>query len=286
MAAMACGFERGLDRAEGALVLETESPQARAFVRYARHANVPVTVLQHGILAGAFTYGRTEGDRIAAWGPADAAWFRSRIGASVLVEPTGCPRFDRLPAGRASRSLVDLPSDRPVVFYASQPLVQDRASRSAWDREDALRMALDAVAGLHGPLLVVKWHPSERAEPLPEGTEGFARTVRGVDAMEVIQRSRVVLAVSSTVAFEAMLQERPVVFLGPADPTSPFHPPEDGGGRRALDSNALSTLLHALIEEGPAREAAIQGQREYLARNYAPLDGRAAERVVHLATGR
>ncbi len=147
-------------------------------------------------------------------------------------------------------------------------------------------MAIHAVAEMRGPLLAVKWHPSEPDETLPPEARGTARTVAGVDALEVILRSRVVLAVSSTVAFEAMLLERPVVFLGPADPSSPFHPPEDGAGRRALNAKELAAHLHVLIPDGPGRDEALQGQREFLARNYAPLDGRAAERVVRLAIGR
>ncbi len=280
LATLGLAFERNLRRAHAAIAMETESPLARGFVRYARAAGVPVTVVQHGILAGAFSYRRTDGDRVAAWGPADAVWFRAQLPHASRVEATGCPRYDSLTAG----SEEDAPRSRHLVLYASQPFVQDRPSRSAWERDEALEMALHAAEQLKDMSLLVKWHPAEPAERLPARARGLAREAHGGDAMDVIRRSRAVLAASSTVAFEAMLLGRPVIFLGPADPSSPFHPPEDGAGLRALDSPMLVRQLHKVLPEGPARAEVLRGQRDFLARSYAPLDGGAATRVMHLVT--
>lgn len=281
LATMGLAFERGLARARSAVALETESPLARGFVRYARSAAIPVTVLQHGILAGAFSYARTDADRVAAWGPSDAMWFRARLPHTQRVEPTGCPRYDGLLRPHAEAGS----PGRHLVVYASQPFVQDRAGRSAWDRDEALGMALDAAQQLKDVSLLVKWHPAESSEKLPAHARTYAREAHGGDTMDLIRRSRAVLATSSTVAFEAMLLGRPVVFLGPADASSPFHPPEDGGGLRALDSATLVMHLRKVVPDGPAREEVLRGQGDFLARSYAPLDGSAAKRVLNLATG-
>ncbi len=289
LAVLGLAFERGLDKARAALAMETDSPWARAFVRYARRAGVPVTVLQHGVLAGTFSYRRTEGDRIAAWGPADAAWFQSNATYPVRAVDTGCPRYDALPAAAGSspvHDLEDVPRGTTLVLFASQPFVQDRASRSPWERAATLQMALDAAAQMEGVLLVVKWHPAEVSERLPPGAASVSKEIRRGDALRVIPQCRAVLAMSSTVAFEAMALDRPVVFLGPADPASPFHPPEDGGGRRALTSQDLVGILRELLPDGAARAKALEAQRDFLRRNYAPLDGHAAERIVRLAEGR
>ncbi len=282
LAAVGLAFGRGLERARSAFVLETESPLARAFVRFARSAGIPVTVLQHGILAGAFSYSRTDADRVAAWGPSDASWFRTQAKHVLRAESTGCPRYDGIRAGMAP-PFAETPRGKTLVLYASQPFVQDRASRSPWDRADTLRMALDAAAQMRDVLLAVKWHPAETSERLPPGAATVTKEIRQGDALGVIPRCRAVLAVSSTVAFEAMALDRPVVFLGPADPASPFHPPEDGGGRRALTSEELVGILRELLPEGDARAEALEAQREFLHRNYAPLDGHAAARIVRLA---
>src|SRR3990170_318902 len=140
LAALGLGFERGLDRPEHVVLVETGSPLAKATVRYARARGRSLTVLQHGVLAGVFGYAETEADRVAAWGSTDAEWFRAHLGPDVRVAPTGCPRYDAMVGARAeARSSRPQRSGRAaVVLFASQPSVQDRASRSPWDRSGIL----------------------------------------------------------------------------------------------------------------------------------------------------
>ena len=282
MAAIGVAYERALERSTGAVAVETLSPLAQAFVRFARGKGVPVTVIQHGILAGTFSYRQTLADRVAAWGPTDAEWFRSHLDGSPRVEPTGCPRYDglvRVPPAPAGRS------GGGTVLFASQPLVVDRAMRSAWDRHEALEMAIEATVDIVGLRLRVKWHPAEENAALPPSAERLGARVEsmhGGNTFELVRQSDVVLAMSSTVALEAMFLGRPVVFLGPADSESPFRPPEDGGGLRAHNPEELRAHLGALLEDQVARAHVLAGQQAYLARHYAPLDGRAAERVADL----
>jgi hypothetical protein len=279
-------FETSLGRAAGILLMETAGPLAKAFARFARRVGVRTTVLQHGILAGAFSYRQTEGDQVAAWGTADATWFRTNLTGPVRVEATGNPRYDALAGARPEGGRMrDAPQDMRVALFASQPFVPDRALRSPWERFEAMRMALDAVAELPQYVLVVKWHPSEgnRGE-LPKTTlpRERIRTVAGGDTLRLIRQSDVVLVLSSTVALEAMMFGVPVIFLGAPDLESPFHPPEDGGGLRARTSADLAGHLASLQKDSGFREAVLEGERRFLQERYAPMDGHAAERVVRL----
>jgi hypothetical protein len=145
-------------------------------------------------------------------------------------------------------------------------------------------MALEAARDIEHAALVIKWHPAEDPEALPP--EAFAtgrifEIFRG-DTFAILRRIQVLLAISSTVALEAMYFECPVVFLGPVDPTSPFHPPEEGGGLRAQTADELAVHLRSLLNDRGFRERVLSAQRAFLAKAYAPLDGRAAERVVRL----
>ncbi len=288
LAMMGVAFETRLDTARGLLLMETVSPLAHAAILFARRHRVPATVVQHGVLAGAFSYRQTAADRIAAWGSSDATWFRGNLPGQPRVEATGSPRYDRLieAGGPSYRAVPGLPADRPIVLFVSQPLVQDDPARSAWSRWDALQMAVESGGRGAGFVLVVKWHPAEEPDPLPSPEmDATARLVHHADTLALLERSRVVLAISSTAALEAMYLDRPVVFLGPADPGSPFHPPEDGAGPRALDGKELARTLDRLVPEGPARKDALARQRAFLASHYAPLDGKAATRVAALARG-
>jgi hypothetical protein len=286
LASTVLGFGRGLERAEAILLVESLSPFAKAIVRGARAHSVPTTLLQHGVLAGAFSYGASEGDRVAAWGPADAEWFRRHLRAGVRAEPTGSPRHEAL-LREAVREPVgvlrSIPPGGPIVLFASQPFVQDRAGRSPWERTAALDLVIAVSRRIPEAQLIIKWHPSES----PEGRiDSRILQAHREDTIALLRRADAVLVVSSTVALEAMLLDRPVVFLGPTDPESAFHPPEDGGGLRAQNEAELESELRGLLGSDRARDDVVKGQRAYLARAFTPVDGHAAVRVVRLARGR
>lgn len=284
LAGVGVAFDRALVRAERIVLVETVSPFAKAVISHARRRGIPTTVLQHGVLAGAFSYRQTEGDRIAAWGAADAQWFRNTLRPTVQVEATGCPRYDRLIARdeeTAADPLANVPRETPVVLFASQPFVQGSAMRSPWERSEAIEIVLAATRGARDYRLVVKWHPSEVPDSLPTPEDDrLAREIHRASTIALLRRAEVVLAISSTVSLEAMFLQRPVVFLGPPIPESPFHPPEDGGGLRARTVDELRDQLAGLVADPGLRERVLAGQREFLARKYAPLDGHAADRVI------
>jgi hypothetical protein len=284
LVSLSIACERGLGGQRAAILMETSSPLAKAFVRSARSHGMTVTVLQHGVIAGASSYRQTEGDRIAAWGTPDATWFRAHLDRPVRVEATGNPRYDALVRTQKSLRTTDQleTRGRPVhVVFASQPFVQDRPRRSPWDRDAALHIAIEGTAQVHGVELIVKWHPAEAGESLPqELAHGTVRVARSGNTMRLVRDATAVLVISSTIALEAMLLRRSVIFLGPPDPESPFHPPEDGGGIRVRSAEELTSVLTDLIQNPAVRNKVLEGQEAFLQEHYASLDGRAAERLA------
>ncbi len=283
--AIGVAFDRGLDRAKQVVLVETGSAVSKAVLRYAQWKQIPVAILQHGVIAGASISRRTEGDRIAAWGPDDAEWFRANLDRPVSVEPTGCPRYDDI--GKADigsiRSVARVHRRSSIVMFASQPFLQDRALRSPWEQFEVLSMVLEAAQRSQDYVLLIKWHPSQRPEVLPLPKEKAASSVlqfHTENTWALINDSDVVLTFSSTVALEGMFLERPVIFLGSPDPESPFQPPEAGAGLRALRVDELVQLIEKLLKDSVFRKKILEGQRAYLAQHYAPLDGHAADRVV------
>ena len=277
MACLGSAFERGLEKASAVLTMETHTPFSRAAVRYARRKDVPLTVLQHGVVADPASYRETETDRVAVWGPRDAEWFERNLAPSVFVEPTGNPRYDALTSHMAP-SEGRRPSSH-IVTFASAPFGHLSAADSPWDRDRLQRMVLDAIDGFPDAQLIVKRHPAEAPEPLPS-TNVRLSEVTGGDTLALIRSSSVVLSRGSTVALEAMYLDRPSIFLGPPVPESPFCPPEDGGGLRAVTSAELHDLLRRLFYDFDFRKGIVESQREYLKHSFAPLDGRASGRLV------
>jgi len=289
---VACGFQDGLARAEGLIVVETSAPLSRAMTLCARRYNIPVALLQHGVIARPFGYKHFDGDRVAAWGPADAKWFRDNLREGVVVEATGSPRYDSLVRPARRRDTISQPRrarGAGVVMFASQPFVQGDARESPWEKDSILGMVLQTARETPPYVYLIKWHPSEEPEDLREiGKElgGRLRQVHRGDTFTLLRHADLVLARSSTVALEAMYLDRPVVFLGAPDPESPFRPPEEGAGLRATTPADLKTHIVRIMESPDYRREVLVGQRSYLRRSYAPLDGQAAERVVDLLRAR
>jgi hypothetical protein len=289
LASLGIAFERGLDRAAHVLLMDTYASMAKAAHRYAAAKGVVTTVLQHGVIADPEGYGRIEANRVAAWGPQDAAWFRANLPPSTRIEATGNPRYDSL----ASRSIHQhpaivrgLPKDARVLMFASAPFGHQKAEYSPWGRHRLHNMVSEAAAAQNGTILVVKHHPSEPVEtsfPITDENASIVEIRKG-DTFALILLSRLVMTLESSVALEAMYLERPVVFVGPGLPGSPFHPPEDGGGLRALSVSELSDDLSRLLNEPPFRERVLEAQKAYLHEHFAPLDGRAAKRLVTFLT--
>ncbi len=279
-------FDGGLGSASHVLLMETHTPMTRAARRYADAKKLPVTVLQHGVIADPESYARTESRRIAAWGPRDAAWFRDALPHPVEVEPTGNPRYDSLassqPEGRTPE-LDDVPAHAAVILFASAPFGHPNAAASPWERYALRAMAAEALVEIEDAILVFKRHPAEAPEPLPEACRRRPdrfRELAGGNTIALIQRSRAVLSMGSTVALEAMNLDRPAIFLGDALPGSPFRPPEEGGGLRARTRQELANQIRRLLGDESFRRSVLSGQRAYLARAFAPLDGKSAMRVV------
>lgn len=286
LACQGTAFDRGLERAVHVLLMETHTPMAKAALRYARRKGLAASVLQHGVLADPESYRQTETQRIAAWGVSDAEWFQRNLPPPVRAEATGNPRYDFL-ARRAGTqdhpALHDVPDETPVILFASAPFGHLRASESPWERDRLQNMVLKAARGIEGALLVLKRHPSEAPEPLLSRAArdpNDVREVRGGDTFALIRRSAAVLSMGSTVALEAMYLDRPAVLLGEPNPQSPFQPPEEGGGLRAHTAEDLANQVRRLLHDTAFRERVLDGQRAYLRRAYAPLDGRASERVA------
>ncbi len=289
LAAMGLAFERSLQRASHILLVETVSPLGKATARFARKWKVPVTILQHGILGDVSSYGETEGDAVAAWGPTDADWFHAHLG--LRAAPTGCPRYDGLSKTsrdhEAPASLQTIPAGRKVIMYATQPFVPGHALASPWTNADALAMALAAAGTTEGTILLVKWHPSQTPERLPaKGARPTVVEVHRGDTFACLRRADVLLVVSSTVALEGMMLDRPVVFLGPQDSLNEFDPPRSKAGLRALTAEDAAHHVGRLLQEPTFLDETLQGQRDFLSRRYAPVDGRAAERAVGFITAR
>lgn len=169
-------------------------------------------------------------DRVLAWGDLQAEIFTSRGYPRERIFLTGAPKFDLALSYQPQSSRAEfcarlgLSTERPVVLFALQPLDSqyDRARAKASQRKAVRHLAAtclkrgfqlvlrgppsgDDVLGLHKWL---RWLPGIVLDP---GSPYL------VPAAEAIYHSALILAVNSTMLFEAAVMGRPSIAVPGAE---------------------------------------------------------------------
>ncbi|MFT6988645.1 MAG: hypothetical protein ACJASL_000609 [Paraglaciecola sp.] len=189
---------------------------------------------------------------------------------------TGSPMFDQLSRqdGRELRVLWqkkhDVPVNKKVVFWAEQPEPLDP------ELPRKVRNHLADVCRKNGWLLAIRLHPSSTDESKETVPYGCIQSSADESLLEVIHSSDVVVTLTSTVGWEGLLSDKPLLVFN-ISPNSHAVTYGDDDGALALDSledaeKGLSILLSENEES-----LALQGLRRCL-----PKPGGATKRVCDL----
>ena len=271
-------------------VLETEQPDVvltkadgptpvRTFVNLARTRGVPTALIQHGVKSPINDY-VPPSEHVAVWGETAKGFFERKGLDPDRLHVTGAPHFDGLADHDVDvasvRAALDVPDDHAVVTLASQPFDGDV-------RREMLDAVLAEVAPLDGVTVVLRPHPREDVglhREFADRSGGSVRVAADADIHDLLAASDLVLAVNSTVMFEAPLLETPVLVLSFTDERDhPFYAPANGYPR-VSDPERLSEAVERVLD-GEHEE--LRDRQPSFGREYAHnADGRATERVASL----
>ncbi len=238
------------------------------------------------------SYGGGEARIFAVMGEAFKEQYLAQGVRNKRVVVTGHPAHDAAHARatspsegerRATRERYGLPLDRPLVLYATQPVLWRRVIGPAELRANVTAIA-DAVARAPGmPQLVLKLHPRERPEDYAfcEQLTPPVRLISRADMADLIAASDAFISSSSSTVLLAMMLARPIVTIN-FNQVPHFDFFESiGGTLHTRTPDEFGQAIELALGDEPTRKRLAQEQQAVLAR-YAMFDGDATERVAGL----
>ena len=274
----------------GIRILERERPSVvltkadgptpvRTFVNVANTRDVPTVLIQHGIKSPINDY-VPPSKHVAVWGETTKEFFEWKGIEPDRLHVTGAPHFDGLaehdPDVAAVRERLGIPNDDTVVTVATQPFDDDV-------RRSILAAVVTHVAPLEGVTVVLRPHPREDVSlhrEYDDGSNDDVRIAADADVHDLLSASDLLLAVNSTVIFEASLLGTPVLVLSFTDERDhPLYSP-DNGYPCVTDPKQLQDAVADALNDGPK---GLRARQPSFGREYAHnADGRATERVASL----
>lgn len=194
-----------------------------------------------------------------------------RAPESVVV--TGNPAFDALLAQEGEsreslRSRAGLRSDEWTVLWAEQP---EPANPGL---PPLMREHLGRVCRRHGWRLLVRLHPSSQAADHVALPERALESPRTEPVRDALLKADAVVTFTSTIGFEALLLDKPLVVAAVSQYSSFVDYCESDGAFVVEDIESIEPALLAYFrDDAPARALAIH-------RRGMPRNGRSAEAVV------
>jgi hypothetical protein len=262
------------------IVSPGRTAEARTAVALAQAAGLPTFDVQGGVIAINGRFFAPRAHTCFCLDPGAARAYAQHFSVPAhRIRVTGSPRLDlRLAPSRgrsraAARERLAVvtgdPTERPLIYFASQPV----------DEATALALAdllLDGVARLNRPdvLTLIGLHPNEppaRANLYEQAAAARGLRIvvaQGLAPHDAIQGADAVLTFFSTVGLEARALGRPVGALNPFATAAPYD---------------LVAAAEAALIRSPDECAAFLTRALAEAGDLAPpehLDGHAAERIV------
>jgi hypothetical protein len=227
------------DRPSGMILVRQLDVWGRAFIPACREAGIPVFEIPHGIMPGGHVYmsivnnaediADPASNEVARFPYPDLTFATGELFRKTMIEElrlpastvtiTGDPRwdevhwFDNWPGFDRDTFLKQygLPAERLVVV-ATQPL-PDKA-----ERNEMLRVALEACAAVPGCHAAIKLHPQEYAgdyrqvlDSVPQGR--FTVLPRNVNYLELLRASSAFVTGCSTLTIKALMFRCPSIFV-------------------------------------------------------------------------
>jgi hypothetical protein len=237
------------------------------------------------------SYGGGEAKLFAVMGEAFREQFTAQGVRGKRIVVCGHPTHDAVyrraqtvDAGERARIQreYDLPPDRTLVLYATQPVLWRRVmTREALEQN--VRAIAASVADHDGCELVLKLHPREQAADYAfcATLTPPVRVLTQAEMPDLIAACDLFVSSSSSTVLLAMMLDRPIITVN-FDQVPHFDQFEAIGGTVHVQTHGdFAAALDRLLADEEAR-AALGRDREAVVERYTRFDGRAGERIAGL----
>jgi hypothetical protein len=179
----------------------------------------------------------------------------------------------------AMRSKYGLNRRAPVVMFLTQilPLPQE---------SEAIARAVFAATKKIGAQLIIKQHPGEASDALYHAlAKEYALQpliTKTASTLELLTASDALIGAESTLDYEAMILDKPVIVvnLGGRPDTLPFV--QDGAALGAYASDDVLPALQRALADEQTRKQLSERMRGLIAAHCSAVDGKAAARVAQV----
>lgn len=237
------------------------------------------------------SYGGGEARLFAVMGEAFREQFLAQGVRGKRIVVTGHPTHDAVfrraqtldEAARAAiRAQYELPADRQLVLYATQPVLWRKVIDHA-TLERNVRAVAAAVRHQPNRDLVLKLHPREHAEEYAfcATLDPPVTVLRHAEMPDLIAACDLFVSSSSSTVLLAMLLDRPIVTVN-FDQVPHFDQFEPIGGTLHVRSyDEFAAALDRALTDGPTGER-LRDERRRVVERYTRFDGGAAGRIARL----
>lgn len=274
---------------QAVVLVDERPPFQRAFVEATKATGVPTVNIQNAVYAN-IPYGSPIATDYVL---VDGELFRDNLVARGTdlgrIVVTGQPRFDFLVRKDARFDRLSIcrhlsldPTIR-IVLLASHPV---STFDPAEERRALLHAICVAVKAIPQCALVIKLHPDEVDDRFHRETAAsvgldVVRIVRDMDAWELLYASDVVVVASSTMGYEAIVMDRPLIqFIYHAHGRELYPYVESGAALGVATLKELEPALLRALEDHDTRQALQQGRAHAVRRFAYRLDGQASGRAA------
>ena len=256
------------------IVGDDRATPVRSHVLMAKKMRIPVLEIQHGIWNPMVPMDTPLSDRIAAGGDYDKKVYMKHGAKSEQIVVTGWPKFDT--SVKLKEFLTEKHKDRADILFATQPT--------------DIKLNLDSIEAIGSFIgdsthvrLIVKPHPAENTKIYNHIAKKYKNVIlhkSSEDISSLVASSDILVTVSSTVAIEAALLDKPIICINTANVESMYV-----SSGIAIEVKKLEELIPAikdvLYNEEISKKLA-EARKKFVYEHAHIQDGHASERVADL----
>lgn len=295
-------------------IIESKKPdvvamadETRAFGRALYHVcksnRIPTVGIQHGVISVGLRCKHSKGeisddigpnicpiaDRTAVYGLKDREFLMQNFYPKEKVVVTGSQRYDVLVHAKKifnkskTCKRLDLDENKKIVtlFTSTDSKQEDTA---------LLKAVFKAAVQFPELQLVIKTHPHKGKDPVyGEVAKEFnskALIIRDINTFELLNATDIVLVYSSTVGFEAMILDKPVIMINLSGQPDKVPYAESGAALGVYDEKDLAPAIKNILNDKKIKDKLKKGRSKFVLEATYKKDGMASKRIAGLIESR
>jgi CDP-glycerol glycerophosphotransferase (TagB/SpsB family) len=262
-----------------------------------KNLNKKSLVIQHGATTHPVSFLPLKADYICAWGKLSKAWLmqQGKINKNRIMA-TGCSRFDsyfspcKLTKKEVYKSF-NIPEKKKIILYA--PPFHHRYGHfpnfqlNIDEISEVYKEIFSNMKNLKDYHLLIKLHPSDKLVKLPKQVakeikfEDYSM-IQDFDIHSLLNAAEMVITSWSTVGYEAMLLNKPVIVL---DLTKDRRS-ENGNYVKynaaigVYKKSILYKVINKISQENKFKDNLIKNAKIFLKKSLHKLDGKSSDRIA------